>query len=98
MRKIMCRGAAALVVWGTLAGCAGYEWRKAGATPQQVMRDEELCQRHAESSRRTAPAGTLPGTSGLPGYTSSSPGDGVEVTKRYVSCMEARGYERAKAQ
>ena len=96
MKKLKWQGAGVLLVLGALAGCAAYEWRKEGATPQQVMRDEELCQRHSESSRRSAPLGPLTGSSGLPGYYSPAPGEEAEVTRRFISCMEARGYERAK--
>ena len=94
MKKSMWRRAGALLLLGALAGCAGYEWRKEGTTREQRMRDEELCERHAQSIRRQAPAGVIWGPSGPREYYGPPPGEEGEVTQRFVSCMEARGYRR----
>lgn len=92
MRKAMRRRTGALLLLGALAGCAGYEWRKEGASPAERLRDEELCERHAASIRRRVPAGPL----GLGGYYTSPPGEEAEVAQRFISCMENRGYQRVR--
>ena len=96
MKKSMWRRAGALLLLGALAGCAGYEWRKEGTTREQRMRDEELCERHAQSIRRQAPAGVIWGPSGPREYYGPPPGEEGEVTQRFLSCMENRGYRRVK--
>lgn len=96
MGKSAWRRMGALLVAGALAGCAGYQWRKEGATPQQTMRDEELCERHAESFRRSVPPGGFFGPPGMGGYYDPRPGEEAGVTQRFLSCMEARGYQRAR--
>jgi hypothetical protein len=94
MKGTLWRRASALLLLGTLTGCAAYEWTKAGASRQQIMKDEELCERHAEAIRRPARPGML--SYGLTGYYSPPPGEEAEVTQRFFRCMEARGYERVK--
>jgi hypothetical protein len=96
MRESVRRRAGLLLLLGSLAGCAGYEWRKEGATQEQARRDEELCERHAESFRRPAPPGGLFVPPGMGGYYDPRPGEEAGLTQRFLSCMEARGYRRVR--
>ncbi|MEK6712541.1 MAG: hypothetical protein AABZ64_18390 [Nitrospinota bacterium] len=96
MGKNVWRWTAALLIAGALAGCAAYEWRKEGAAPQEIMRDQELCERHAESIRRRAPAGGFLGSPGPGGYYDPRPGEEADVAQRFLACMEARGYRRVR--
>ncbi len=92
--------AAALLLAGALAGCAAYEWTKEGMTEEAYLKDRLLCERHAQAGQSPSVRQfrTPEGPGGRPlegGYERRVP-DAGEETRRFVDCMEARGYKRAR--